>query len=80
MKIGDKISFELSGYELTSSWDTPYGLTYLYTFRDFFNHVFIWKTSKLIEEDVYKVTGRIKEITWYNNVKEFVLTYCKINT
>ena len=69
MKIGDRISIKLNAYELTSHWDTPFGPVYLYTFKDFFNNVFIWKTSKLIEEDIYSVTGRIKGIEWYNNQK-----------
>lgn len=79
MQIGERINIKLNAYELTSYWDTPFGVTYLYTFKDFFNNTFIWKTPKLIEEDVYSIAGRIKEIIWFNNVKEFVLTYCKVN-
>lgn len=77
MKIGDKINIELNAYELTSHWDTPFGVIYLYTFKDFFNNVFIWKTPKLIEDDIHHVSGRIKDIIFYNNVKEFELTYCR---
>lgn len=79
MQIGDRIDVELKAYELTSCWDTPFGLIYLYTFKDLLNNIFIWKTSKLVEDDIHKITGRIKDIVWYDDVKEFVLTYCKVN-
>ena len=78
MKIGDKISFKLSSYELTSCWDTPYGLTYLYTFKDFFHNVFVWKTSKRIQENISEITSaRIKGFEEYKGQKEIVLNYCK---
>ena len=79
MQIGDRVKIKLNAYELTSHWDTPFGVVYLYTFKDFFDNIFIWKTPKLIDENVSTVTGRIKDIMWYNNKKEFVLNYCKIN-
>lgn len=79
MKLKDRVRFEVSSYELTSHWETPFGIVYLYTFKDALDNVFIWKTPRLIEEDVYSVSGRIKSVEWYNNIKEFVLTYCKVN-
>lgn len=79
LKIGQRINIELNSYELTSHWDTPFGPIYLYTFRDFFNNTFIWKTPQLIEENIYSITGRIKGIERFNNQNEFVLTYCKVN-
>ena len=83
MNIGDKVEFKLSSYEMTSCWDTPFGLVYLYTFKDFFNHVFIWKTSRLIDYDITKVKGRIKDKMVYESfdgpVDELVLSYCKVS-
>jgi len=78
MKVGDKISFELSSYEMTACWDTPFGLVYLYTFKDFFQNIFIWKTSRLIDFDISKVTGTIKEKINYNGLEEIVLNYCRV--
>ena len=79
MKIGDQVKFDIHSYELTSYWDTPFGVTYLYTFRDFFNHIFIWRSQKFIEEDVYSIKGRIHNIEKFNGEEEFVLKYCRVN-
>lgn len=78
MNIGDKISFKLYSYEMTSCWDTPFGLIYLYTFKDKLQNVFIWKTTRLIEKDITKVSGRIKNKIIYNDIPEIELTYCKV--
>lgn len=77
MNIGDKISFELFGYELTSTWNNPYGITYLYTFKDKFSNIYIWKTSIYLDKKIKYITARIKEFVEYNNQKEIVLKYCK---
>lgn len=78
MRIGDKVKIVLKSCELTSFWDTPFGPVFLYTFKDFMDNIFVWKTSKFIEDDIYQVTGRIKKVEYYNNQKEYVLTYCKV--
>ena len=77
MQIGDKVCFVLQSYELTSWWDNPYGVTYLYTFRDFFDNVYIWKTSRVIEDNISKVSGRVKEFITYDGQQEIQLIYCK---
>lgn len=78
MRLGEKVKITLQSYELTAAWDTPFGPVFLYTFRDFMNNIFVWKTSKFIENDICQVIGRIKTIEYYNNLKEYVLTYCKV--
>ncbi len=77
MCINDKVEFNLKTYEMTASWDTPYGVVYLYTFKDNFQHTFIWKTSRLIDYNITKIKGRIKGFLEYNNTKEIELTYCR---
>lgn len=77
LKIGDKISFDLYGYELTSKWDTPFGITYLYTFKDIYQNAYVWKTRIYIVDDIKRVTARIKDFIQYNDTKETVLSYCK---
>lgn len=77
MKIGDRVKIILKSCDLTSFWDTPFGVTYLYTFKDMNDNTFIWKSQKFLEDDIYVVKGRIKDIMYYNNKKEFVLTYCR---
>ena len=50
---------------------------YLYTFRDFFDNVYIWKTSRVIEDNISKVSGRVKEFITYDGQQEIQLIYCK---
>lgn len=77
--IGDRISFKISYYEKTASWDNPYGITHLYTFIDLVGNVFTWKTSRFIEQDIQQVTGRVKDHSNYNGINETNLIYCKFN-
>lgn len=80
LKIGDKISFKLCSYELTASWDTPYGIIHMYTFKDIMQRIFIWKTNKLIDKDITEIkSARIKSFEYYNGQKEILLTYCKLS-
>lgn len=79
LKINDKISFDLKTYEMTSCWDTPFGLVYLYKFRDLEDNLFIWKTSRLITKNIKSITSaRIKDFIEYDNEKEIQLKYCKV--
>ena len=70
--------FEREAYSYYDS-----GITYVYTFIDDNGRVVVWKTSKgsfAKEENLnkkYNVSGRIKEFTEYNDVKQTVLTRCR---
>lgn len=76
-KLGDKIHIKLSRYSLLSCWDNPFGITYLYEFRDVYDNVYIWKTSRPILSEISEVTGRLINYTEYNGIKENVLNYCR---
>ena len=66
------------------SFDSFYGFTYVYTF-EFNKYVFVWMTSKNLSfvqdinvGDEVTLTGTIKKFDEYKNIKQTVLTRCKI--
>ena len=79
--IGDRISFNIVSGRCLTSYNTQYGITYIYKFVDDNNNVYIWKTSKDIDFDYVvgkNVTGTIKDLSEYREIKQNVITRCKI--
>ena len=69
-------------------YDTDYGYTNIYEFKDKQDNVFIWKTTKCIDVDesvthrysegsTFTITGTVKDHQEYRGVKQTVLTRCK---
>lgn len=78
MHIGDRISFKLFSYEHTACWNNPFGITHLYKFKDFDNHIFIWKTNRIIKDNISEMSSAIiKGFEDYDGEHEIVLKYCK---
>ena len=77
--IGDKISFKLFSYERTACWDNPFGVTHLYKFKDFDHNVFVWKTDRIIKDNISEMSSAIvKGFEEYDGEHEIVLKYCKL--
>ena len=78
--VGDRLTVNTETVELVTSWDTMYGVTYLYKFVDADGNVFIWKASSA--QDISKhgltIKGTVKEHSEYNGTKQTVLTRCKV--
>ena len=78
--IGDKISFKLFSYEHAACWTNPWGITHLYKFIDSFQNVFVWKTSKIIDDNITEIKSAIiSGFDEYDGQKEIVLKYCKVS-
>lgn len=84
-EVGDKVNLEVT-YVRYTCWENSYGyyggVTFLYTF-EMDGYTFIWKTSKLLsddikEGDVITIAGTIKEHSEYNGIEQTVLTRCKV--
>lgn len=82
--IGDKIEVKVlfkRQYEFISNY-TYYGETnYINTFEDESGNILVWKTSSyqsIDEGNTYTIKGTIKDHKEYRNVKQTVLTRCKI--
>ena len=83
--VGDKIEMTVTldhvAYWLNKFREWEHNYTYLYSFKDDNGNVLVWQTSKgLALDDGAKVTikGTIKEHNEYKEVKQTVLTRCKI--
>ena len=79
--VGQKLTFNVNSFELLTSWDTYYGVTYLYKMTDEAGNVLIWKSSKWIEDPdaVKMVTGTVKAHAEFNTVQQTELTRCKVS-
>lgn len=85
--IGDKLTVKVT-YVHTASWENSYGgwlnhtsVTNLHTFKDDEGNVYVWKTGKFIEADYgtkFILQGTVKEHSEYKNIKQTVVTRCKI--
>lgn len=89
-EIGQRITFKVR-YTFGTSWDTRYGVQYLYSFKDEQGNVLVWKTSSipmvlndkgedviLNKGDWVNIKGTIKDHTEYRDEKQTVLTRCKL--
>ena len=77
-EIGNRITINISSAKCLTSWETDFGITFLYKFISEGN-VITWKTGKDIDcENVKSITGTIKAHTEYREVKQTELTRCKI--
>lgn len=77
-KVGDRISADLKDVKLITSWETVYGMTYLYKFLTDDGNVIVWFASRDINTDAKKITGTVKEHKDYDGEKQTVLTRCKV--
>ena len=62
-------------------YDNEYGRTYVYSFTDNDNHVFVWKTQKCLDieiDDAVSLCGTIKAHKTFRGVKQTEVTRCKV--
>jgi hypothetical protein len=80
--VGDRIIVQISASRCITSWDTEYGVTKLYEFKDAAGNIYTWKTSNSIygerNEEPVTITGRVKAHNVYNNINQTELTRCKV--
>lgn len=79
--VGKKVSFKVADFRVISSWGTMYGETYVYKFVSERGQEATWKTTKVIAGDEIigsTVSGTIKELKEYREIKQTELTRCKI--
>jgi hypothetical protein len=86
--VGDKFEKEMT-FEKMFGFETQFGYQYILLFRDEENHVFVWKTANgnlgknfnWAEYEVgqkYLIKGTVKSHDEYKNVKQTVITRCKV--
>lgn len=62
-----------------TSYDTDYGIAYIYKIEDFEHHVFTWKTGNGFEPGTYTATMSIKDHKEYRGQKQTEVTRCKLS-
>lgn len=78
--VGERKDFVLT-FVREAHFDTEFGVTYVYTFKDENGNIFVWKTGNILnlkENDKVTVKGTIKEHNEYKHVKQTVITRCKV--
>lgn len=92
--VGEKITIDVVSYSLIYANVCEHWISRLYKIIDKFGNVFIWKTNKCINEEVFNInneelintpivvnktiTGKVKEHKTFNNVKQTVINYVKV--
>ena len=78
-EIGKRLEVETVSASLVTSWETDWGVTFLYKFFDAAGNVFVWYASRCIAIcDAMKIKGTVKDHSEYNGVKQTVLTRCYV--
>lgn len=76
--VGQRITVKTTTAKLLTSWESNYGVTYLYKFTDDQGNVFIWYASRWIElHDGMTLKGTVKDHNERDGVKQTVITRCK---
>lgn len=77
-----KLEVSIVSFELVYSGDSMYGGYYVYRFKDAEGNIFTWGTSKSLDgsklDQIKKVRGTVKKHEIYRDVKQTVLTRCKV--
>lgn len=79
--IGDKVTVDVKTIRCAGSWESCYGYsvttTYIYEIIGTDGNVYIWKKSKGLDE-ASKISGTVKDHSEYRNIKQTVLTRCRV--
>ena len=87
-QIGKRIEVDVADMQLVTSWETQWGMTWLYRFTDTDGNVLVWFASRPLErvnengvyEDVTNVShirATVKEHTERDGIKQTIITRCK---
>lgn len=83
-EVGQRITRNVASCKVVTSWTNCYDgyyptTTYMYKFVTEDGNILIWKTSKCFdEESVKSISGTVKEHNEFRDVKQTVLTRCKV--
>lgn len=79
-QVGDKVNFKTSSLSCVWSGENIYGMSYMWKLVDEEDNVAMWTTNNgsFDIEKTYQVSGSIKKLEEYNEVKQTWLTRCKL--
>lgn len=80
--VGDKLNLNVALAARVGSYDTQFGVTFIYKFTTDDNHICVWNTERFIEdkdlENVKTIKGTVKAQKTFRGEAQTVLTRCKI--
>ena len=77
--VGERVTLTSAEAKLLTSWDTMYGVAFMYQFTDEAGNIYTWKTGNIIEETRVSLKGTVKAHGEFNGIKQTELTRCRIN-
>lgn len=79
-EVKDKVSCSVKEFKCLTSWETQWGVTFLYEFVTEEGNILIWKTGKWIndEAEITTIKGTIKAHNEFRGVKQTELTRCQV--
>ena len=77
--IGEKITVDLKEAKIITSWETVYGMTFLWRFITTDGNTLVWKASRYQECEPKHITGTVKDHKEYDGEKQTILTRCKLS-
>lgn len=80
--VGDKITINVKNWRPVTGYETQWGYMLIIEFIDENGNVYIWKTQSFDESKFEKenlvISATIKEHNIYNDIKQTVITRCKV--
>lgn len=76
-KVGDRVTVNVKSVKLVTSWETIYGMTFIWKITGEDGNIYIWKTGNSIEDNCKSIKGTVKDHKEYRGVKQTELTRCK---
>lgn len=76
-RVGDKVELKVESVKMVTSWETMYGVTFVWKITSTDGNIFTWKTSNSIPDNVSSIKGTVKEHKEYRGVKQTELTRCR---
>ena len=79
-EIGDRVTVNVKSIKCVTSWETDYGVTYIYKITDTNGNVYTWKTGNYIDDTDNEMTiaGTVKAHTEFRGVKQTEVTRCRM--
>ena len=79
-EVKDKVSCSVKEFKCLTSWETQWGVTFLYEFVTEEGNILIWKTGKWINDEakITTIKGTIKAHNEFRGVKQTELTRCQV--
>lgn len=76
-EVGERITIT-GNCKCMASWESCFGMTFLYKFTTEEGNIFTWKTGKALDEGTVTIKGTVKTHSEFRGEKQTELTRCKI--